>query len=235
MGGSGLERHLRKKTKGKNTPMNTTTATATVATKQRDVLQKKLDTLNQQSRETESALSRERATHANLTAKRTKLLEGLVGTDAATAGSLHREIDSAESALRASSRVAEGLSNSLSRINNEKSSVASEFSRTQETCEQERRALLFNELQAQLWAHRRAAEDAANAYRVALFKLNSIAVQGKKDCGPQGEGLAEFVISGFQHQQRNPDVLLGWQFHGFEIWGDLHFKIQPGFQPKAKI
>lgn len=208
------------------------TMTVTAATKQRDALQKKLTELNQRCRETDSALARERGTHSDLTAKRTKLIEELVGADDAT--SAHREIDKLENALRSSARVIEGLSNSLSRLNGEKSAAASEFALAQEICEQERRALLFNELQAQIWARRRAAEDAAAALRVALFELNRTAVEGVKNCGQQAQGLAEFVISEFRHQQHNPDTLLGWQVRGFELWGDLRFTIQPAFQPMVK-
>jgi chromosome segregation ATPase len=207
---------------------------ATAATKQRDAIQKKLTALDQQYRETESALTRERSTHASLTAKRAKLLEELPGADDATSGWAHGKIDGLESKLHISSRVMEGLQSLLSRLAGEKSAMASEFAQAQETCEQERRTLVFSELQAQIWARRRAAEDAAAALRVALFELNRTAVQGIKDCGPQAQGLAEFVISEFQHQQHNPDTLLGWQLRGFELWGNLRFTIQPAFQPKAK-
>ena len=202
-----MERHLRKKN-------------------ERDVIQKKLDSLNQQSRETESALARERSTHANLTAKRTKLLEELVGADAATSGWAHGEIDNLDFSLRASSRVAEGLSNSLARINSEKSTVTSEFARAQETCQQEERAQAFSALQTQIRQDKQASETALDAARSALFALNRTAVQGIAECGEAGRNLVTSALEEFKDQQFNPE-LLGWRDWGFEVFTNLRFQIYP--------
>jgi hypothetical protein len=201
--------------------------TATGATKQRDTIQKKLTVLDRQCRETESALSRERATHGNLTAKRSKFLEELPGADNATEGYLHREIDGLESQLRISSRVAEGLSNSLARLTGERTRLHAEFVEVQEIAAQEKRAQAFTVFSTQIGLDRHAAAAALDAARSALFALNHTAVQGIKECGEQGRSLVGSVLEEFLHQQHNPEALLGWRSVGFELSGDLRLTVRP--------
>jgi hypothetical protein len=200
--------------------------TASVAAKQRDVIQRKLTALDQQHRETESALTRERTTHGNLTAKRAKLLEELPGADDATAGYLHREIDSLESELRSSSRLVEGLSASLSRLTGERAKLHAEFREAQDIAEQERRVQAFTEFATQVEVDRRAAEGAFDALRSALFALNHTLVLGVRDHGEAGRSFSTSILDKFASQQHNPEQF-GWKSHGFELAGNMQFTIRP--------
>ena len=198
------------------------TVQATVATRQRDSLQKKLDSLGQQYREAE----RERATHGNLSTKRAKQVEELVGADDATTGYLHREIDSLDSDLRASSRLAEGLQNSLSRLTTERTKLHAEFVEAQEIAEQERRSRAFNVFSNQIRLDRQSAEVALDAARSALFVLNRTAGEGNVQHGEAGRQVVALLLGEFTQQQRDPHVL-GWKDFGFQKTGDLSFRIEP--------
>jgi chromosome segregation ATPase len=201
------------------------TAQATAATKQRDALQKKLDSLGQQYREAESALSRERTAHESLTAQRTKLLEELPGADDATSGWAHGEIDRLDGALQISSRVMEALQNSLSRLTGEKTTVHGEYIAAQEIVRQETRTRELAAFQTQIEIDRRAAEQALDAARSALFTLNRTLVRGEEI----GGGSAESISETFRHQQHNPE-LLGWQSSGFPLPVNLTFTLRPAFK-----
>jgi len=113
------------------------TITATKASERAEQLRKQLAGLYKRKGEVEVALQREHGTQENATAKRAKLVGELAGADDATAAWAHNEIDGLDSTLRLSSRVAEGLSQSLSGLVNEIAALNLEFTEARRAVEQE--------------------------------------------------------------------------------------------------
>src|SRR5258707_11418555 len=113
------------------------TITATKATERAEQLRKQLAGLHKRKGEVEAALQREHGTQEDATVKRAKLVGELAGADEATAAWAHNEIDGLDSTLRLSSRVAEGLSNSLSRLVNEIATLNLEYTEARRAVEQE--------------------------------------------------------------------------------------------------
>jgi hypothetical protein len=113
------------------------TITATKATERAEQLRKQLAGLHKRKGEVEVALQREHGTQEDATAKRAKLVGELAGADEATAAWAHNEIDGLDCTLRLSSRVAEGLSQSLSGLVNEIAALNLEFTEARRAVEQE--------------------------------------------------------------------------------------------------
>ena len=196
----------------------------TAATEKAETLHKKLTTLGTRRHETESALARERATHGNLTAERAKLTEELSGADAAMEAWAHSEIDRLDSALRLSSRVMEGLSNSLSRMIGEIAATTVELTDAQQIVEANRRAEGLKAFAAKLKHAVLSAERDLGNSRESLATLNRLASQGVEEYGVPAQGLAASVIEEFRHQQHNPE-LLGWRQSSANY--NLQFTVRP--------
>jgi chromosome segregation ATPase len=202
----------------------------TTATEKVENLHKKLTTLGTRRHETESALSRERATHGNLTAERAKLTEELSGADAATVGWAHSEIDRLDSALRLSSRVMEGLSNSLSRMIGEIAATTVELTDAQQIVEANRRAEGLKAFAAKLKHAVLSAEQALANSRESLATLNRLASQGVEEYGVPAQGLAATVLDEFRHRQNNPE-LCGW-YDARPNYGGFRFSVTPMVKEK---
>ena len=200
--------------------MDTTTATERVVE-----LRKKLATLDTRRHESETALVRERATQAKATTERAKLVEELAGADDATVAWAHNEIDRLDSALRLSSRVSEGLSNSLSRMVSEIAALTVELTEATNIVEQENREQGLRTLKIQLHQTRQAAEAAIGQAREALTALNLAASQGVERYGVAAQGLAATILDEFRHQQINPE-LTGWR-ESRPNFGNLQFTLRP--------
>src|SRR5258708_23220060 len=153
----------------------------TAATEKAETLHKKLTTLGTRRHESESALARERATHGNLTAERAKLTEEFSGADAATEAWAHSEIDRLDSALRLSSRVMEGLSNSLSRMIGEIAATTVELTDAQQIVEANRRAEGLKAFAANVKHAALSAERDLGNSRNTLATLTRLAPQGAED------------------------------------------------------
>jgi chromosome segregation ATPase len=205
--------------------MDTMTVTTATATERVEKLRKKLATLDTRRHETEAALARERATHGDVTAKRAALTEELAGADAATAGWAHGEIDRLDSALRLSSRVTEGLSNSLSRMIGEIAATTAELTDAQQIVEANRRAEGLKAFAAKLkHAVLSAERDFANL-RESLATLNRLASQGVEEYGAPAQGLAETALEAFRHQENNPESF-GWR-DSRPNYGGFRFSVTP--------
>jgi chromosome segregation ATPase len=200
--------------------------TAVTAAEKRAVeLRKKIALLATRRRETESALARERTTHESATARRAELVGELAGADEARAKRVHAELDGLESKLRASGRVIESLSGSVSKIANEIASLDADLAEAGRIIEHERREQGLSALRIQLQNDRRSAEDAMGNARAALAALNRTALQGVERYGVAAQSLVEPIIEEFRHEQFNPG-LIGWrqEFHNFL---SLKFTVSP--------
>ena len=186
---------------------STTAATAKGRAAQ---LRKQLAGLDTRKREAESALAREHDVQLKATAERITVVAELVGADSATAGYAHGEIDRLDQALRVSSRVSEGLSNSLSRMAREIETLSNELSQVEQAIAAEVQAEGLRVFWAELNQARRSAEDAMGNVRAALATLSLMASRGIEQYGVPAQTFTAQVLSEFRHQQVNPE-LLGWR------------------------
>jgi chromosome segregation ATPase len=186
------------------------TATATPTAKRAVELRKQLAGLYTRKREAESALAREHDTQQKATAERITLVAELVDADSATAGWAHREIDRLDSALRVSSRLSEGLSNSISRMTSENESLSNELQQVERAIAAEEHAEGLRVFAAQLNQARRSAEEALGNARAALAALNLAAARGFEQYGVAAQSFATGLLEEFRHQQVNPE-LIGWR------------------------
>jgi hypothetical protein len=203
---------------------------ATATTETAVVLRKQLAVLDTRKQETESALARERATHARVTGERAKLVEELAGADDATAGWAHGELDRLDSTLRLSSRLAESFEKALSKIANEVEALNAEVLEVERVIRAEERAKALEAFRINLQqAARRAGEslDSARADLAALVILETNTVLAANG-GAQHEAnihrICEPILDEFTRQQANLDSR-GWRpFQGFR---GLQFLIRP--------
>ena len=205
--------------------MQTTTATARVAE-----LRNQLKVLDTRRGEAESALTRERATHAHVTAERAKVVEELAGADDATAGWAHGELDRLDSALRLSSRLAESFEKALSKTAKEIEGLHAEVLEVERVVRAEERAKALEAFRINLQqAARRAAAslDSARADLAALVILETntvLAASGDAAHEVNIHRICEPILEEFTRQQANPDSR-GWRlFHGLR---GLQFLIRP--------
>ncbi len=198
----------------------------TTATERAMELRKQLATLEKRRQETDSALAREHDAHLKATAERGTLVEELAGADDATAGWAHSEIDRLDSVLRLSSRVSEGLSNSLSRMAREIETLSNELGQVQQTIAAEAQAEGLRVFWVELKEARQSAEEALGNARAALATLNLTASRGIEQYGVPAQTFAAQLLSEFRHEQVNPE-LLGWRDSRQNHVENLQFTVRP--------
>ena len=202
----------------------------TTATEQAGALRKQLAVRNTRRQESESALAREHATHARVTAERAKLVEELAGADNATAGWAHGELDRLDSALRLSSRLAESLEKALAKAVHEIQALGAELMEVESAIRAGERAKALEAFRINLQqAARRASEslDNARADLAALVLLETKAVLGANgDAVHEGNihRICEPILADFTSQQANLDSR-GWRL--FQGLRGLQFLIRP--------
>jgi chromosome segregation ATPase len=189
-------------------------------------LQRQIVVLKATREQNERGLAGERPALRSATEKRAALVSELTEADAAAQAWASNEIDRLDAEIRTFDRRIESYTGAIARIDGHIARLAAELTEANEIVKQEERARAFSALQTQIRKDRRAAEDALDAARNALFVLNRTAVQGIAECGEAGRSIVTSALEEFQHQQHNPEVLLGWH-RRFELWGDLRFTIQP--------
>ncbi len=184
------------------------TITATKASERAEQLRKQLAGLHRRKGEVEVALQREHGTQEDATAKRAKLVGELAGADEATAAWAHHEIDGLDSTLRLSSRVAEGLSNSLSGLVREIAGLEPELHEAELQVGRERSAKSLTDFRNRLeQAAHQVAQDLDNARR-AFGALHLCAVKGidehvVEEYRNAALRICEQVFSDFESKQVN--------------------------------
>lgn|SRR3984957_8591056 len=184
------------------------TITATKASERAEQLRKQLAGLHKRKGEVEVAFQRERGTQEGATAKRAELVGELAGADDATAAWAHDEIDGLDSTLRLSSRVAEGLSNSLAGLIRDIAGLEPELREAELQVARERHAKSLTDFRNRLeQAAHQAAEDLDTARR-AFASLHVCAAEGIEEQGAEEYRISalricELVFAEFESKQTN--------------------------------
>ena len=185
--------------------------TATMTASERAVeLQKKITALDGRRRDTESALARETTAQRDLTAKRAVLVEELPGADEATVAWAHNEIDGIDSRLRGSSRVAEGLSNSLPKLVNEIAALTAELEQVASEVRAQERAAQLKAFTEKLRCAAKEAEQDLNRVRESLSALTRLGADGVAAFEFDAQRICEQAFADFFASQTNLDER-GWR------------------------